>query len=96
MQFTHISMENDIMKESLICGANLDGKYGFPMLNPFNITPDKTVDFHRSKKLIDVKKLKIGAVLIAPMHIFDRFFKRFFYIPSQCSYSVIQNIIRDS
>lgn len=52
MQFTHISTESDIMKESLIYGANLDGKYGFPMLNPFNTTPDKTVNFHRSKKLI--------------------------------------------
>lgn len=55
MQFTHISTENDIMKESLIYGAELDGKYGFPTLNPFNTTPERTVDFHRSKKLIDVK-----------------------------------------
>lgn len=60
MQFTHISTENDIMKESLIYGANLDGKYGFPVLNPFNTTPDKTVDFHRSKKLINVKKLNLN------------------------------------
>ena len=52
--YAHISTENDIMKESLIYGAELVGKYGFHMLNSFNVTPDKTVDFHRSKKLIDV------------------------------------------
>lgn len=59
MQFTHISTENDIMKESLIYGAELTWKYGFPIFQPFNTTPDKTVDFHRSKKLIDVKNMNL-------------------------------------
>lgn len=81
MQFTHISTENDIMKESLIYGAELTGKYGFPVLEPFNTTLDKTVDFHRSKKLIDVKKLKIRADLTALMHFFNWFFKCLFCIP---------------
>ena len=59
--YTHISTGNDIMKESLIYGAELDGKYGFPVLKPFNTTPERTVDFHRSKKLIDVKNMNLYA-----------------------------------
>lgn len=58
--YTHIGTENDVMRESLIYGAELDGKYGMPMLKPFNATPSKTVDFHRSKKLKDVKKLNLN------------------------------------
>lgn len=58
MLFEHISTQRDIMKETLIYGADITEKYGFPILESCNITPTKTVDFHRSKKLIDVKKTK--------------------------------------
>lgn len=57
MPYEHISTERDVMKESLIYGAELDGKYGFPVLPEFNIIPTKTVDIHRSKKLVKVKDL---------------------------------------
>lgn len=87
--YTHISTENDIMKESLIYGAELEGKYGFPALDPFDAAPDKTVDFRRSKKLIDVKNLNLRAVSTALVHVFDRFCKCFFNIPTQSGYSVV-------
>lgn len=57
MLYEHISTERDIMKESLIYGAELVGKYGFPMLPEYNAIPTKTIDIHRSRKLIKVKDL---------------------------------------
>lgn len=60
MPFEHVSTQRDIMKETLIYGAGLDGKYGFPMLPKFNTTPTRTVDIHRSKKLIQVKDLNLN------------------------------------
>lgn len=60
MQFSHISTQRDIMKESLIYGAELDGRYGFPILPEFNTVPKKTVDIHRSKKLIQVRDLNLN------------------------------------
>lgn len=59
MIFEHISTENDIMKESLIYGAELDWKYGFPVLKSCNIVPESTVDFRKSLKLNNVKNLNI-------------------------------------
>lgn len=60
MSFEHISTQRDIMKETLIYGAELDGKYGFPALSEYNASPSKTVDIHRSKKLIQVKDLNLN------------------------------------
>lgn len=61
MPFEHISAERDIMKETLIYGAELDGKYGFPVIPEYKSTiPAKTVDIHRSKKLIQVRDLNLN------------------------------------
>lgn len=60
MPFTNISTHRDIMKESLIYGAELDGKYGFPMLKEFNASSERTVDIKRSKKLVQVKDLNLN------------------------------------
>lgn len=60
MQYNHCSTQKDIFKESLICGAELYGKYGFPALTGFNVSPTKTVDINRSKKLIQVKDLNLN------------------------------------
>lgn len=60
MSFSHVSTQKDIMKESLIYGAELDGKYGFPMLEYNAKIPTETVDLNRSKKLIKIKHLNLN------------------------------------
>lgn len=60
MPYTHISTENDIMKETLIYGAELDGKYGFPVLECNAPKPQDTVDFRKSLKLYNVKHLNVN------------------------------------
>lgn len=60
MPYTHISTVNDVMKETLIYGAELDGKYGFPVLECNAPKPTETVDFKHSLKLNKVKNLNIN------------------------------------
>lgn len=60
MLYQHISTQKDVMKETLICGAELDGKYGFPALKYNASIPERTVDLNRSKKLIKVKDLNLN------------------------------------
>lgn len=60
MVYEHISTQNDIMKESLIYGAELDGEYGFPILKCNAPVPKDTVDFRSSLKLNKVKDLNIN------------------------------------
>lgn len=60
MQYSNISTAKDIMKESLIYGCELDGLYGFPILECNASFPVDTVDFRKSLKLNDVKKLNIN------------------------------------
>lgn len=59
MIYQNVSTQRDIMKETLIYGADITEGYGFPILKECNIIPTKTVDFQRSKKLIDVKKMNL-------------------------------------
>lgn len=60
MPYANISTEYDVCKESLIYGAELDGKYRFPILEPCEIVPSKTVNFRKSLVLNKVKDLNIN------------------------------------
>ena len=56
------STDFDVMKEFLIYGCELDGKYDIPKLPPINIHPTETVDFAESfsRKIKDYKKLTVN------------------------------------
>lgn len=63
MSYCWVSTANDVMKESLIYGADLDGRYGFPILECNAPVPDDTIDFRKSLKLINVKNLNVNFFL---------------------------------
>ncbi len=46
--YESINTDYDIMKEFLIYGAEIDDKYGIPLLPPINIMPKDTIDFESS------------------------------------------------
>lgn len=60
MIYNHMSTQRDIMKETLLCGAEITMNYGFPVLECNATVPTKTVDYNRSKKLIKVKDLNLN------------------------------------
>ncbi len=60
MPYTNISTAYDVCKETLIYGAELDGKYGFPVLESCETIPAKTVNFRKSLKLNKVRDLNIN------------------------------------
>lgn len=60
MAYEHVSTVNDIMKETLIYGAELTKGYGFPILECTAPKPTDTVDFKHSLKLNKVKNLNIN------------------------------------
>ncbi len=60
MLYQNISTVNDIMKESLIYGAELEGEYGFPKLKCSASKPKDTIDFKHSLRLNKVKDLNIN------------------------------------
>ena len=57
-----IHTDFDVMKEFLITGCELDGKYDMPKLPPINISPTDTVDFAESfsRKIKNHKRLNVN------------------------------------
>ena len=62
MQYANISTDYDTMKELLIQGCELSGKYGFPKLEAVHISPKDTVDFRESfsRKIKNWRELAIN------------------------------------
>lgn len=54
--YNQLSTDFDVMKEFLICGADLT-EQGFPILNPVSLIPQKSIDFSESGKRT-LKKVK--------------------------------------
>ena len=67
-----IHTDFDIMKEFLIAGCELDGKYDIPKLHPINIIPKATIDFAESFS----RKIKNHRDLVVNFYITDAQFTR--------------------
>lgn len=86
-----INTDYDVMKEYLIYGAELDEKYGIPILPPISIYPKETVDFEESFS----KKIKGHKELTVNFYIQDSKFIRLWNNPDKyldhlsCFHSVI-------
>lgn len=77
MEYNGFHCDFDIMKEFLIAGCELDGKYGIPRLPPINISPTDTVDFAESFS----KKIKNHKRLVVNFYITDSQFTRLWNNP---------------
>ena len=77
--YESINTDYDIMKEFLRYGAEIDDKYGIPLLPPINIMPKDTIDFESSfcKTLKNHKKLTVN------FYIQDFKFTRFWNNPDK-------------
>ena len=62
MAYSGFHTDFDVMKEFLMAGCELDGKYEIPKLPPINISPTETVDFAESfsRKIKNHKKLTVN------------------------------------
>lgn len=69
----------DVMKEFLIAGAELEPKYGIPILPAVNLHPVDTVDFGESFS----RKIKNHRELNCNFYVDDNVFQRFFNQPDK-------------
>lgn len=69
----------DVMKEFLIAGAELETKYGIPILPAVNLRPSDTVDFGESFS----RKIKNHRDLNCNFYVDDNVFQRFFNQPDK-------------
>lgn len=74
----------DVMKESLIAGAELEPKYGIPILPAVNLRPSDTVDFGENFS----RKIKNHRELNVIFYVDDSIFARLWNNPDKYSVAI--------